>query len=224
MKKILAIFLSALLILCLAACGGKTDPVAPDGGAADTGGADASQQTGGAELSAWLKTKTGKYYSQFLDGKMYMEYEIEYAGTVTTVISATSGARTYSESMVNGQSVGVSIMDGEYLYSIDHASKIVVKMSLKATGQEIARTMIEEGDVDPANMQSGTRTIDGKTYDTEAWDMDGAKSVLCFDGDKLAYMIGEYGGEETVMKILKTSDQVDESLFDIPADYQMISY
>ena len=85
-------------------------------------------------------------------------------------------------------------------------------------------TMLAEGDVNPADVKAGSREIDGKTYDTEEWSIDGAKSVLCFDGDTLAYMIGELEGEETVMKILKTDDKVDESLFEIPADYQVMSY
>ena len=73
-------------------------------------------------------------------------------------------------------------------------------------------------------MVNGKREIDGKTYDTEEWSVDGAKSILCFDGDHLAYMIGEFEGKETVIQIVKTSDKIDSSLFDIPADYQVISY
>lgn len=37
-------------------------------------------------------------------------------------------------------------------------------------------------------------------------------------------MIGEYEGTESVLKIIKTSGDVDESLFEIPADYQVMSY
>lgn len=235
MKKMITLALALMILLTLAACGGKTDTTpsgsntppsstAPDNSQQEQqpqGGSDAAPS--GAEMSAWLNTKTGKFYSQFANG-MYMEYETEYEGTVMTVITATSGDKTYSESKMDGQSMGVSIMDGEYMYAIDHASKTVIKMSLQTSGQEMMDTMIEEGDVDPAAMVSGKREVDGKTYDTEEWGVDGATSILCFDGDNLAYMIGEYEGEETVLKIIKTSDKVDNSLFEIPADYQVMSY
>ena len=51
---------------------------------------------------------------------------------------------------------------------------------------------------------------------------DGAASIMCFDGDDLAYMIGAFEGEEMVMKIIEVSDSVDDSLFEIPADYTVM--
>jgi len=244
MKRILALALALMLALSLAACGGKDDPKPSGSDKPDTQQTDpgASQQTpqpdastpdpgpasseAGAQaddLSGWLNTRTGKFYSQFADGKMYMEYETEQEGMVMTVISATNGDKTYSESKVDGQSMGASIIDGEYMYTIDHASKMIIKMSLQASGQEMMDTMLEESDVNPADLVTGTREIDGKTYDTEEWAMDEGKSILCFDGDTLAYMIGEYGEIEMLIKVLKVSGEVDESLFELPEGYQMMS-
>ncbi len=236
MKKLLSILLILMMIFCFAACGG-------DEPAVDEGGQDGQQQEqqpadGGdeqqgepdqqeevpadipEELEGYLATKTGKFYSQFA-GKMYMEYEMEMEGQTFTMISATSGDKSYSETIIGGVSTGISIMDGETMYVIDHASKMVMKMGLQADAQTIAGTIVEESDVDMGDLKEGTREIDGKTYDTEEWTIDGAASIMCFDGDDLVYMIGAFEGEEMVMKIIEANNKVDDKLFEIPDDYQI---
>jgi len=244
MKKLFALLLALVLVLSLAACGGGDDDKTPssddktpsssgqqeqntpdlDDGE-DKGVEDASdtQQDGGTtDLSGYLGTKTGKFYSRFADGRMYMEYEMEMEGQTMTMISATDGDRTYSETRMGGTSMGVSIMIGEDMYTIDHASKMVIKMSLGADTQTIAGAVLEESDVDMGDYKTGTREIDGKTYDTEEWIVEGASSIMCFDGDDLAYMIGAFEGEEMIMKIVEVSDDVDDSLFEIPDDYTVM--
>ena len=236
MKKILSILLILAMIFCFAACGG--DEPAAEGGQE---GQQQEQQAGDEgqqqeepeqqeeqppadipeDLEGWLATKTGKFYSQFAD-KMYMEYEMEMEGQVITMISATNGEKTYSETIMDGISAGVSIMEGETMYVIDHASKMVMKMALQADAQTIAGTVIEESDVDMGELKTGSREIDGKTYDTEEWSIEGAASIMCFDGDNLAYIIGAFDGEEVMMKIVEASDKVDDKLFEIPEDYQVM--
>ena len=183
-----------------------------------------TQQQGGdpIDLSGFLGTKTGKFYSRFADGRMYMEYETEMEGMAMTVISASNGDRTYSETKMDGASLGVNIMVGEDMYTIDHASKMVIKMSLQANAQTIASAVLEESDVDMGGFQTGTREIDGKTYDTEELIVEGAAAIYCFDGDDLAYIISSFEGQEAVMKIVEATDKVDDSLFEIPGDYTLM--
>lgn len=232
MKKFLALLLAATMLLSLTACGGDTTPPADSGGDVQqeqqntpnpAEGEDAqSPDDSDADLSGYLGTKTGKFYSQFADGRMYMEYEMEMEGQTMTMISATNGVKTYSETLIDGMSMGVSLMDGTDMYTIDHASKLVIKMALSANAQTIAGTVLEESDVDMGDFKTGTREIDGKTYDTEEWIVEGAASIMCFDGDTLVYMIGAMEGMEVMMKIVEISDKVDESLFNIPADYTVM--
>ena len=139
-----------------------------------------------------------------------------------TVISASNGDRTYSETKMDGASLGVNIMVGEDMYTIDHASKMVIKMSLQANAQTIASAVLEESDVDMGGFQTGTREIDGKTYDTEELIVEGASAIYCFDGDDLAYIISSFEGQEAVMKIVEATDKVDDSLFEIPEGYTMM--
>ena len=235
MKKILAVVLVLTVVLIFAACGGtdkpqpsqQSEPAPQSENQPESTPEESTPEESNApsemELSDWLKTKTGKFYSKFGD-KMYMEYETEYDGNKMTVISATSGGKTYSESKVDGQTMGVTIMDGDYMYVIDHSTKLIIKMSMQSAEQQTVKTMIEEDDVNLTDMVSGTREIDGKTYDTEEWSIDGGKSILCFDGDNLAYILGEFDGTETSVKVLKTDSNVDESLFVLPEGYQEMSY
>lgn len=236
MRRFFALLIALVLAFSLTACGGGSDDKAPDAGGAQAQPEQSEQQTqpeqqeqnipdegtDTVDLSGYFGTKTGKFYSQFADGRMYMEYEMEMDGQKMVVISATDGGKTYSETKMDGVSLGVSIMDGEDMYTIDHAGKMIVKMSLGATAQTIAGAVLEESDVDMGDYISGTREIDGKTYDTEEWIVEGAASIMCFDGDDLAYMIGVFEGEEMIMKINKVSKDVDDSLFKIPADYTVI--
>ena len=188
---------------------------------------DSEPQQGGGEeipfgMTGFLGTKTGRFYSRFADGRMYMEYEMEMEGQVMSMISATNGDKTYSETKMDGAAVSASVMDGETMYVIDHAGKMVIKMGLQADAQTIAGTVLEESDVDMGDLKTGTREIDGKTYDTEELIVEGGAAIYCFDGDDLAYMISAFEGEEIVMKVVEVSDKVDESLFEIPADYALM--
>ncbi|MBR4020226.1 MAG: hypothetical protein IKI99_02845 [Firmicutes bacterium] len=221
MKKLLLLGLTLAMAFTMAACGGGDDkPSAED--AAKKAVEQEEPAVEPEELSGFAGTKTGAFYSQFADGKMYMEYETEIEGQQMTLISATNGDKTYSESRMGDVTAGVSIIDGDVMYTIDHNSKMVVKMTLQADAQTIATDIMEESDVNMDEMKSGKRTIDGKEYDTEEWHMEDGASIMCFDGDQLAYIIGEADGTEAIMKIVKVSKDVDESLFEIPEDYQMM--
>lgn len=233
MKKILVLLLALMMVFSFAACG-SDEPAKDESGQQEQQEQQPDEQEPDEqqpeqqppadipeELEGYLATKTGKFYSQFA-GKMYMEYEMEMEGQKLTMITATSGDKSYSETVIGGVSTGVSIMDGETMYVIDHASKMVIKMGLQADAQTIAGTIVEESDVDMGELKEGTRKIDGKTYETEEWIIDGGASIMCFDGDDLVYMIGAFEGEEAVMKIIEASDKVDEKLFEIPDNYQMM--
>jgi len=86
----------------------------------------------------------------------------------------------------------------------------------------VASKVITENDVDMTQLEKGSREIDGKKYDTESWVMDGDKVTMCFDGNKLAYIISDPGTGEAVIKILDYSADVDDSLFNIPSGYTVL--
>lgn len=220
MKNFFAILLTVIMIFTFSACIGGSAPVNDE---QDT--AKQEQSVSDNEvLSPWMQTKTGKFYSQFKDGKMYLEYETTMEGMNMTVRSATNGDKNYSESLLDGTSTGVFIINGNILYSIDHNSKIIIQMDLDKAPQQIEDTFIAEEDVDIASVETGTREINNKTYYTESWGMEGSMTTLCFDGDELAYMIGAFDGEEVIMKIIDFSTEVDDSLFELPEGYQTMYF
>lgn len=230
MKKLFTLLLTGVMVLSLTACGGNEEPASTESTTAgtttatQTESAPPAQQGQSSDLSGFYGTKTGKFYSQFADGKMYMKYETEYEGQKMTMISAINGNKLYTENTVGGSSAGAAIMDGEYMYTIDHSSKMVIKMPLQMNSlNEIAGNILEESDVDMNDYKKGTRTIDGKAYDTEEWKIEGSTSIMCFDGNDLAYMISEADGKEFVIKVIETSANVDSSLFEIPSGYQVMS-
>ena len=228
MKKAFVWVFTILMIFSFAACGGSEEASAPadqPAQSADTAPpAEEKEPEDSADLSGYLGTKTGKFYSRFADGKMYMKYEMDMEGQIIQVISATDGEKVYSESILGGVSAGVTVMEGDTIYVIDHNSKMVMKMSNALTEdvQNIAGTIVEESDVNMEEYAIGTRTIEGKTYDTEEWTIEGVSTIMCFDGDDLKYMISAMDGMETVIKVAEVSDKVDDKLFAIPSDYQMM--
>ena len=221
-EKWLSILLVFMMMFTLTACGGGGEANQQEANNNEAVEQQQEEQQQEVELSPWLKTKTGQFYSQFKDGKTYMKYETEYEGMAMQMISATSGDKTYSETLSDGQSTGTSLMIGEDMYAIDHGSKMIVKMSLEANAQQMVDVMLDEEDVDPASVVNGTYTVDGKTYETEEWIMEDAKTILCFDGKDLAYMVGVYGEDEMILKVLEISDKVDDFLFELPEGYQMM--
>jgi len=184
--------------------------------------ADEKDNTPQVSVSDFVGTKTGKFYSVFTSGAIKMDYELVIDGQLTRMVTATKGDKAYMENYLNGEATGCSIIDGKDMYVIEHSSKLIIKMALQNDLMTVASKVITENDVDMTQLEKGSREIDGKKYDTESWVMDGDKVTMCFDGNKLAYIISDPGAGEAVIKILDYSADVDDSLFNIPSGYTVL--
>lgn len=221
MKKVLSVLMIVILLssclFVLTGCTGKDE----ENLAQQENNEQEVVQVDEEELDGFLGTKTGKFYSKFNAGKMYMEYEMEVEGQKMSVVTATNGKKIYSETKTAGVAA-TTIMEEGVLYTIDHTSKMIIKMKNNMPDTNtLASTIIEESSVDMNNFVKGTREIDGKTYETEEMDIDGTKGIMCFEGDDLKYMISSVDGEEYMMKIVEVSDKVDDKLFEFPTGYQV---
>ena len=226
MKKIISIItLIALVCLALTACGGESAPQEESGQVNEE---VKQQETPAAEeklpeeLSAFLNTKIGKFYSRFAAGEMTMEYKTVVEGMEMRVVTATRDGKSYSESFVDGVSSGVNIIEGETMYTVLHDPKMVMKMPLRADMAGMTAEIIEEDEIDAASIVSGEQEVGGRTYDTEELVVDGIRTVYCFEGDELRFILAETEGMEITMEIVSVSDSADPALFDVPADYTLM--
>lgn len=270
MKKFLAMILTVVMVVSLAACGlggakdGKDDKPgteqtvankddkaqndlvadskndAKDDAKADTdvedakAGADVDAGNDEADAGAedadgwdavgdplnWLSTKTGKFYSQFLDGEIYMEYESELDGAWESITMAMKDGKIYLNTEMQGEEVSFILKSGES-YIIQHSAKIAMKMDVETDSFGFDEAIIREKDVNMGNIKKGTYEIDGKTYETEYWEeVDGTSEIICFEGDTPVYIINNAGeSSETIVKIIKMTNKVDDKLFEIPEGY-----
>ena len=228
-----------IMTVTLTACGGSGDKETVDNGGtnqsepvapADNGGEEKKDDNGGDNSgtvqpeneyqAAVLATKTGKFFSQFADGSMYIEYEFDYDGEKYESATASLNGKEWSKTVYAG-TVSITIDDGEYMYIIDEESKTIIKTKSYVDQIDIA---VDTNELDPDKMTTGSKTINGKDYYTETWDMDGDKIVMCFDGDELAYEAAVLDGEEMLIKIVSYSKNVDSKLFTIPDDYEVYEY
>ncbi len=219
MKKLIAILLSLIMIFSLAACGG--------GGEKPTGGEEAHNkqetQKQQQEEIPDASTKTLAYFQKFLSGGEYtMEMKTSAEGMEMTMKSAYKGDMIYSESEYSGQK-SIMVMKDGFQYIIDHSSKTVMKMQVVDNGAVMDMFADEAANYETA-AATGTTEYNGKTYDYEEFTVMDETVQYLFDGNDLKIMKANVMGTESIVEIISLKKGADSKLFEIPEDYQMISY
>ncbi len=205
--------ISCLLILMLLAvsmtgCGGtqKTE----DKKAAGT---EQSEKAGTDKMGAKL---SAAYVDMMKNGNYLMKYKanMEVEGQTTTVEAtiAVSGEKTAVSSTTEGYQSKAITMDDK-LYMVDDNSKTVIVM--KAQPTETSEGINTEGIT-----YVGSGTEDGLAY--EEYSTSDSTIKYYFDGKDLVKikLISE-DAVVTEMEIIEMSNDVPESMFEIPADYQV---
>ncbi len=218
MKKLLAIFLSLIMVLSLSACGGEEEKT--------TGGEKAPKQVEQQQPEEEMpeaSTKTLAYFQKFLSGGEYtMEMKTIAEGIEMTMKSAYKGDMIYSESEYAGQK-NIMVMRDGYQYIIDHASKMVMKMQVM-DNSAVMDMFSDEAEIYETAAATGTTEYNGKTYEYEEFIVMDETIQYLFEGDDLKIMKASVMGTESVVEILSIEKGADASLFEIPEDYQEISY
>lgn len=208
----------------------STQATAQSSSAADTTSSD--KETASAE-STEIGDRLGKLSKSYIEimdsGNYYMAFrstttfegEMMESETMMTV----SGDRTAMQSKSADTETAMVMMDGN-IYMIDHVSETVIVMpQTTAEGDETLPEMPESSEPvevdDIAYIGSGEE--DGLVY--EEYRTEGGTQIFYyFDGSDLKKIKTIDESFESIMEILELSDNVSEDAFEIPADYQQVTY
>ncbi len=220
MKKLLAILISLIMVFSLAACGGGGET--PPGGEEVNNQVENQEEQQQEEIPA-ASTKTLAYFQKFLSGGEYtMEMKTSAESMEMTMKSAYKGDMIYSESEYGGQK-SIMVMKDGYQYIIDHSSKMVMKMQALDNGAVMDMFADEAANYETA-IASGTTEYNGKSYEYEEFTVENETVQYLFDGNDLKIMKANVMGTESVVEIISLEKGADSKLFEIPEDYQLISY
>lgn len=232
MKRFLMIALALALVFALMACGGEgTEPESKGG---EDGGAPVveNQEEGGGLSSLFGGSKTADLFKRIAsNGNLYMELRqnVDMEGFQYTMDMAVAqkGDRNAVDMLMDGQKQSSFILDGDETWMINHGDKTYFKMNMDAAGEN--GEVMDEDIYDPEELAKlkhteGKMDIDGKTYDYEAFVMEGAEQKYCYDGKDLKYMVTEMDGGQQIIEVLKLSDKAPDSMFDIPKDYTEVEF
>ena len=235
-KKYWAVLLASLF---LASCNqtqetaedeSSTQATAQSSSAADTTSSDKENASAesteiGDRLGKLSKSyieimESGNYYMAFRSTTTF-EGEMMESETMMTV----SGDRTAMQSKSADTETAMVMMDGN-IYMIDHVSKTVIVMpQTTAEGDETLPEMPESSE--PVEVDDieyiGSGEEDGLVYE-EYRTESGTQIFYYFDGSDLKKIKTIDESFESIMEILELSDNVSEDAFEIPADYQQVTY
>ena len=235
-KKYWAVLLASLF---LASCNqtqetaedeSSTQATAQSSSAADTTSSD--KENASAE-STEIGDRLGKLSKSYIEIMESDNYYMAFRSTTTfegemmesETMMTVSGDRTAMQSKSADTETAMVMMDGN-IYMIDHVSKTVIVMpQTTAEGDETLPEMPESSE--PVEVDDieyiGSGEEDGLVY--EEYRTEGGTQIFYyFDGSNLKKIKTIDESFESIMEILEWSDNVSEDAFEIPADYQQVTY
>lgn len=213
MKRNISYILILILLLLSAmitGCGGESD--SPASGTEDTAADDAANVVDDmGDLLSSVYVGMMKDSNYLMKYKTTLEFDNELVELVGTV--AVSGDKAAFTSVMDGmESVVISKADKSYM--IDHSSKTVFEMPVG--------TASDEGKIDMDGITYiGDGVEDGLIY--EEYTTVDSTIKYYFDGKDLVKITVMFEDQTIDMEILEMSNHIPASIFDIPADYEIIS-
>ncbi len=226
MKKFLAIAVASVMLFSLAACGGGAAPAPTQA---------STQATQASAQAAVSDSKLSKFFvDTFANGQGFISFEskmdVDGSGTLKDAVMDMyiKGESSYISISADAVSMAM-LMDNSLFSIISHDEKMILQMPIDSesaaknpasSGTSMIDTM---GKVSDEEFSKGTEEINGKSYDYEEFTSDTSPVRYYFDGDTLCYIKSEIGTDkETAIKVLNYGSDVDEALFVLPADYQVL--
>lgn len=210
-KSILAIMLVISLALVVTGCGNN----------------DESKENNekSKTYNVLSKAFSGDSYIMTLEGDMDLGEGLENS----KMTLAMRGEDIYMD--VDATSGHLTIMyKDNTTYVVSHADKMY--MTLEGKDEEI----FEEDDmfafskedlqyIETSKYNTGKESVDGTEYDYEEYkdEEEGTTEKYYFSGEDLKYIkTTDANGQEEIMKVVKLSSDVEDSIFNLPADYQKV--
>ena len=222
MKKVLKITLIMVLVLSMVlvitGCGKKEEENKPE---AVANSVNTNENTEPVSKSKTYNTfsKMKNDYVISLEGKEDMGEGEE--NVVMTM--AVKGSNIALDMKSDSQHAAVVYKDNT-TYIISHNEKMYMKQEGKDEESFEEMSLFKEDELEEMkdkDFTTGKETIEGTEYEYEEYNEDGVTRYY-FSGNELRYMKNINNGEEQLLKINNISSQVDDSLFEIPSDYQSI--
>jgi len=231
MKKLLipALVLALVLsvVLVFAACGNKDEPVDDGGNEALTTIAedfvpeviDDDAEITEPDAPA-APGKAAQYFALMAGGTYHMQSKLEAAGVESITDTYIKDGMTAIETEAMGQKTRIVTRDNKS-YTIMDATKMIMVSEVPADQASAAEEAEAIHAFVPTRSGEGTAEFDGKTLPYEEYGIEGAVSQYFFDGDRLAGIRSIAKGDTSVdIVILALDDNVPDSVFEIPTDYQ----
>lgn len=236
MKKIASIIAAAALILTAAGCNGENADTAETTTAAEsTSGKVHSQVVYGdeedttAEALDYLRDKI-PLYVKFMEKRM--QYPLTFETSISESGESLGSAGIYirdeqsmavSATDASGNTTKVIYKDG-MVYQIESSEKAVYSRDYSVEG---AKSLVSEylikikkSDVEKCSFVDDYEDVDGVTYKHEIiYQADGSPTNYYYDENTDEIVFIRTG--EQISKVEKLENAVDESVFEVPADYEM---
>ena len=217
MKKIPALIIASLTVFSLSACG-------LIGQSANSVKSETEVSRPVVEDDRTLEEiagpKTLKFFEEYSEEDGYtMTCTVNVSGSELSLLSVIKGDKSYVNVDREDGAYAV-LVNGEDVYMLMHSSKLAYKMDADSVkyGSYIqeANSMLYG-----STYSEGSITIDGVTYDTENYDGPAGNVRYCFLKDVFSYIVVDSENEYVAIKITSLSNDVDESLFEVPEDYKI---
>lgn len=220
MKRIISCVLAILIVAVLSTgCGNSKE-------AANTSGAAGSAQSGtqSSAAPANLGDRLSATYADMMkSGKYYMKYK-------TTMDVEGQKAEVEASMAVSGEDMALSTKGSGYeaniivknnkSYMVDHQNKTVMLLAENANQTSNSQENSQDINTDGITyLSSGTGSFKGKTLPYEEYSTSDGKIRYYFDGKKLYGIEVISQGATMQMEILEMSNNVSDSMFEIPASY-----
>ena len=146
-------------------------------------------------------------------------------GTTQNMVVARSNGNVYIKMELSDVGELVYVLKDGQGYLLDNNAKLAIK------GDVPQVTLNEAEGEDTDQSAQGVETtvnVNGQDYEALSYsgtDDDGKNVTVsyCLDGDNLKYMVTDNAEGRTVVEYKVTSTTVDQNLFNIPADYQIMT-